>query len=192
MKTVILILIFPVAAGANAPADVVKWLVTPPAHRDGPTWHGGKKVTHLTPYHSMKLRVYRDQEYAEELVAAFEYASILFDVPRNLLMAMAYRETVFRPHLVGPAGERGILQTGKQAMRSCSEWCGGVETPGGGALCGACWLKKAKNWCGSYKGAIFAYVSGKCSHNKINVRRAVENRLLLWEILDDMTEINAN
>jgi len=140
------------------------------------------------PYGSKRLKAFRDPVYRSELVEAFEAAANEFDLPANLLIAMSYRETVYRPDLEGPAGERGIMQVGSRAIKRCSKYCGDLETIQGGALCGACWLDRGRKACGGdIVGALFSYVSGGCSSQNKNAIYAVQNRLWLWNYLNELT-----
>ena len=139
------------------------------------------------PYSGKYLKAYKSDEYRARLVEAFESAGKRFNIPPNLLIAMAYRETVFRPEGEGSRNELGILQTGKQARFVCRKHCKNIDTPEGGAMCGACWLDRGRNRCKDLVGGLYAYVSGRCFSNHKNVLSAVQNRLWLWNYLNELT-----
>lgn len=139
------------------------------------------------PYSGKFLRAYKSDEYRGRLVKAFEAAGEKFDIPPNLLIAMAYRETVFRPELIGSRNEMGIIQTGNQARYVCRKHCHGIDTPEGGAMCGACWLDRARKRCKDLVGALYSYACGRCFSNDKNVLKAVQNRIWLWNYLNELT-----
>lgn len=141
------------------------------------------------PYSSKKIEAYKDTVYRTKLVEAFRSAAKAFDVPTNLLIAMSYRETVFRPKLVGPGGERGILQVMPYVAKrkACKAHCGDLQSPEGGALCGACWLAKGRDHCGGLVGGINSYVSGRCNPTSVSAQRATQNRLWVWKYLNELT-----
>ena len=148
-----------------------------------------KKAVSKLPYTSKRIKAYRDPEYRKKLVAAFELAGRVFGLSPNLLIALGYRETVFRPELTGGKGERGILQTMPRVSKTkaCKRYCVDLDTPEGGALCGACWFKRGLISCGDYRGAISAYVSGRCDPVSRKVKLAVNNRMWLWAHLNELT-----
>jgi len=140
------------------------------------------------PYNGKYLKAYKDAVYRSKLVVAFENAAEKFEVPTNLLIAMTYRETVFRTGLLGPAGEQGILQVGKDARRGCRRYCKDLDTVEGGVFCGACWLARGRDWCqGDIIKGINAYVSGRCNPRTISAQRATQNRVWIWGYLNELT-----
>jgi hypothetical protein len=161
----------------QALADGIKWLVSPPK----------PKELYLKPHFG--TRALHDEQYRLELAIAFREAGELFGIPAELLTAMAYRETVFRPGEVGKAGELGILQVGKQGRRVCREHCAVFPTVKGGALCGACWLNEGRKMCGSLERGLNAYVSGKCKPS-VRAGRVAQIRIKLWRKLEEMRDDN--
>lgn len=147
------------------------------------------KYRYRLPYYSKRIKAYRDELYRRELVEAFEVASSRFDVPANLLMALAYRESVFRPDGVGPRGELGVMQVMPfvTKRRKGREYCEDVSTPEGGIMCGSWWFARGARRCDTLKGAIGAYVSGRCNPTHPRAREAVANRLWLWRYLNELT-----
>jgi hypothetical protein len=159
----------------QALADGIKWLVSQPK---------GRVELYLKPHFG--TRALTDPKYRMELAIAFREAGELFGIPKELLAAMAYRETVFRPGEVGRAGELGLLQVGKLGRRSkaCRDYCGEVTTIKGGALCGACWLADGRRMCGSLERGLNAYVSGRCKPS-VRAGRVAQIRIKLWRKLEE-------
>lgn len=145
------------------------------------------KYKALLPYSSKRIEAYKSEAYRAELVAAFRLAADTFDLPVNLLIALGYRETVLRTNLVGPGGERGILQVMPKAIKKCKIYCGDVDSPSGGALCGACVFARGVKHCDDIPGAISLYVSGRCVPMAKRTKYAVRNRLWLWGYLNELT-----
>jgi hypothetical protein len=139
------------------------------------------------PYYSKRIKAYKDEVYRTKLVEAFQAAADEFGLPVNLLIALSYRETVFRPDLTGPAGERGVLQVMPWVVKRGKQYCRGVDTLEGGARCGAWWFSRGLKRCGDLKLAINAYVSGKCVPTHPNAIKATRNRVWLWNYLNELT-----
>lgn len=140
------------------------------------------------PYSSKRIQAYRNQIYRERLVKAFEAASLEFGLPVNLLIAIAYRETVFRYHAEGDGGERGIMQVKPFVVKRCKQYCRDNDTPEGGIWCGSCWFAKGVKSCdGDLEAGLSAYVSGRCKPMSRKVKMAVHNRVWLWKYLDKLT-----
>lgn len=111
-----------------------------------------------------------DVEWATEIAVAIENAAKVHDLDPWLLMAMAEIESDFTPAVLslkklGPAGEKGLLQCGKDCARKCPWFLDNVS---GQALCGARWLRMAWDACEGKGGkhsdewaALAYYASGK-------------------------------
>ncbi len=69
-----------------------------------------------------------------------------------LLTAMTYCESTFRADARGSLGERGLVQVGRGARQGCD-----LTTDRGQLECGASWLRKGIERCGSLKGGLTAY-----------------------------------
>lgn len=150
--------------------EAIKYTVTP------------NKDTNIFPYSGGKA--FKNAKYRLELSEAFTEASLHFDLPIGLLIAMGYRESVFRSHLTGPNGELGIMQVGKYGRKRCKAHCTEVDTVNGGILCGACWLDMGRAWCrGDLIKGLYAYVAGKCESEASLTTRVVTKRLKLWASL---------
>lgn len=120
-------------------------------------------------------------EYKTELAQAFLGASSAYKIDVYLLVAIGYRESVFRMTQVGDNGRSlGIMQTGTMARRSCE--CS-MDTVQGQIDCGACWLDKGRKWCGTIESGLTAYASGVCEAPNMRTKRAVRIRFKLAEIL---------
>jgi hypothetical protein len=97
-----------------------------------------------------------DLEWATEMANALKKAANEFDLDPYLLVAMADIESDFSPDVVslkklGPGGEKGILQCGKDCMRNCPYFIDDAE---GQAVCGARWLKMAIDDCAGRGGGM--------------------------------------
>ena len=143
------------------------------------------------PYSSKRIEAYKNDVYRTKLVAAFEKASAEFNLPVSLLMAIGYRETVFRADEVGPGGELGIMQVMPWVTKRKKgrKYCTNVLTIEGGIMCGSWWLARARDRCGSLELGVNAYVSGKCNPTHPNAVKATRNRLWLWRHLDKLTKV---
>jgi len=150
------------AADAGVDAGLIPWMVE-------------EVTTH---------RVHRDPAWADEVTRAAEYAGADWGFDPLLLMAMAYRETEYRPGMIGSRGERGLLQVGHGGRRypMCREVCGELATPDEHMACGACWLRAGVDWCrGDLYGGMLAYAYGKCrAPRDSRAAKAVRKRVQLW------------
>jgi hypothetical protein len=111
-----------------------------------------------------------DIEWATEIAMAIEEAAIAYDLDPWLLTAMAEIESDFTPAVLslkklGPGGEKGLLQCGKDCARKCPHFMDNVQ---GQALCGARWLRMAFDVCEGKGGrhsdewaGLAYYASGK-------------------------------
>ena len=112
-----------------------------------------------------------DNQEAQELARAFESASLKFKIPVGLLVAIGYRESVFRmENQIGDDGKsHGLMQVGRKGRRDC--FCD-MDTLQGQINCGACWLNKGRSWCKSLDGGLCAYINGECECKTVNSQRA--------------------
>jgi hypothetical protein len=150
--------------------DAIKYTVTP------------NKQTNLFPYSG--TRAFKDESYRLELAEAFKKAASYFDLPIGILIAIGYRESIFRPGLTGPNDEKGIMQVGKYGRKKCKEYCFEIDTINGGIMCGACWLDMGRQWCkGDLIKGLRAYLSGKCESTAVLTSRVLRQRLKIWTIL---------
>lgn len=166
---------------SNGKSDVEKvsagilWLVTPNEARIP-----GRVASYTG------TRAYSDPSYRVELAKAFLDAAERYDVSPWLLVGMSYRETVFRMNGIGDGGKSvGLMQVGKMGRRACRDVCGGMETAHEQIMCGACWLDKGRQWCGSLDGGLSAYISGECKLRTVRAKRAFQNRKNLETVLGE-------
>ena len=130
-----------------------------------------------------------------EISIALCDAGSRYDVDPYLLTAMAWRESTFRPNVLnleklGKAGEKGLLQVGREAAASCPHF---MDTVKGQAMCGARWLAQAYRECGDNatdRQGLAMYASGDtCSmkgdkhltwvvNRRINLRNRLKNLVL--------------
>jgi hypothetical protein len=78
-------------------------------------------------------------------------------VPPSLLLAVAFRESSWRPDRIGPAGEVGLMQVHPITVRHFR--CRALETARGQLDCGARVLRRAADRCGSWRQALHVYAS---------------------------------
>ena len=134
-------------------------------------------------------------ERIAEISIALCDAGSQYDVDPYLLTAMAWRESTFRPDVLdlktlGKAGEKGLLQVGREAAASCPHF---MDTVKGQALCGARWLAQAYRECGDKatdRQGLAMYASGNtCDmrgdkhltwvvNRRINLRDRLKNMVL--------------
>jgi hypothetical protein len=151
-------------------ADGILWLVTPERRSVDRPYRGGRAAV--------------DPEFRLALSRGFIKAAQYWDLPVYLLVATAYRESVFDPSLAGDWGRSlGLLQVGPQGRRRCKEFCGDVHSIDGGAMCGACWLNEGVDWCGDIAGGTTAYCCGSCKPTSVRCERARDRKLRLLVLL---------
>lgn len=111
-------------------------------------------------------------------VAALTGAAARYDIPWELLTAMAFRESSARYGQVGLNGELGLLQVhpGTAARHKCDR-----EKDTGWVYCGARVLRYHADRCGSLRGGLTAYASrGQCTSARgSRLRSAVDRRYRL-------------
>lgn len=132
-----------------------------------------------------------------EISVALCDAGSKYAVDPYLLTAMAWYESTFNSSVLslkklGKAGEKGMLQTGKQAVASCPYFMDDVK---GQALCGARWLAKAYRECENFSPgkatdaeALAMYAEGQACNTKGNKHLAwvVRRRINLRNRLKNM------
>jgi len=117
----------------------------------------------------------RSEKLRLDLARDFIAGAQEYDNDPWLILAMGFRESSFRPDVIGTKDERGIMQT--MDTSGCD-----MTTVRGQILCGSKYLRKARNRCGSLRRALNAYLSkgGSCSAVPGGpVSRAVNRRLRL-------------
>ncbi|MCP4679692.1 MAG: lytic transglycosylase domain-containing protein [Deltaproteobacteria bacterium] len=110
----------------------------------------------LRPVPRHRLR--RDETALRALSEDIVATARKYRIDEYLLTAMAYCESTFRPTARGSLGERGLVQVGRGARQGCD-----LTTDRGQLECGASWLRKGIERCGSLKGGLTAYATGRCS-----------------------------
>lgn len=132
-----------------------------------------------------------------EISVALCDAGSRYDVDPYLLTAMAWFESTFNPSVLalkklGKAGEKGMLQTGKQAVADCPHFMDSVK---GQALCGARWLAKAYRECGdgaSDRQGLAMYAEGRTCDAKgdKHLEWVINRRVRLRDRLKNMVDGN--
>ena len=99
-------------------------------------------------------------------------------IPPLLLTVTLKRESSFRQDAVGESrGEKGVAQVHGMAARGCD-----LRTLEGQIECGAKWLVRSRQVCGDWRGAMTAYMSGRCKAKPgTRLHKAVSSRLKQWQ-----------
>lgn len=135
----------------------------------------------LTENQPQGCRARDDSVYRRQVAEAISAAANRWRLPTHLLTGMAYRETIFNPTVVGPAGERGLFQVGRYLRNRCSVVCADGATLEEQADCGACGLTVVWNRCGGdMSRALVGYASGRCQSDHPRVINVVNARIRLW------------
>jgi hypothetical protein len=122
-----------------------------------------------------------DPDFRKQIREAAISSGERYNQPPGLLLAMAYRETVFRLDLVGKKGELGLMQVGKRGREICASACGTMKTADEQMACGACWLDAGVRWCGGdLLRGLKAYAGGRCEAKTQATLRAVNWRYRVW------------
>ena len=129
-----------------------------------------------------------------DLVFAIDAASIKYDVPPMLLVAMAYREGSFKMTSVGKLNERSTFQmvsyVAKHIRDTLEPECD-LTTYRGAALCTAAWLDfhRAPQRCGSLQGSFMIYATGKrCTPSTAHQVWLVRDRFGIARELEEITD----
>jgi len=111
----------------------------------------------------------------DEMAGQIAQAARAHGVPPLLLAVVVYRESSFDVSAEGHAGERGLLQVHGLAARGCD-----LSTAAGQLDCGARWLATCRETCGDWRGAMSAYVSGRCEPQTKRTQWVATSRLRQW------------
>ncbi len=148
---------------------------------------GIRYVLQASPCWGIAANAETRRDMAEMIAEASEAAQ----VPPLLLTVLAKRESSFSKDAVGSRGEVGILQVHGLAARGCD-----LSTAEGQLACGAKWLRKAFDMCGTWERAITAYAAGYCTApRKSKLATLVLSRFRQWQraqaIIDSCHDINS-
>lgn len=132
----------------------------------------------------------------DRLARAITSASETWDVPRMLLVAIAFRENSFSEHGRGKLGERSTFQVVPSVARcvrkglfpwsKISEPKCSLDTIEGAAFCAAALLAINRDRCRCIKGAVVLYASGRtCVPDTKRLRWILRDRLSLASYLED-------
>lgn len=127
-------------------------------------------LTALAPNHPARNELRR-----RELAVAVVEASRAYDLDPLLLLTWAFFESSLRPASVGALGEVGLMQLHGAAADGCD-----LSTVAGQALCGAAWMRRQIDACGSLVGGLTAYASGSCRVRTERTRHMIDMRLKRW------------
>lgn len=127
----------------------------------------------------------RDKQRQAQLANDIVEASGEYDVPSLLLTMIVFRESSFKTNVTGKIGEYGLVQVHGLAAKNCD-----LSTQVGQLRCGARWLKKSYNMCGTWKKALIAYATGKCKSGSKRVAVLIKSRMELWKKLEEIGTTN--
>jgi len=119
-----------------------------------------------------------DDTKRKSMAADIVAAGVKHDVPILLITAIIYKESSFKTDAKGSLGEVGLMQVHGVARRGCD-----TNSQYGQIDCGASWLAVGKAKCGTVRGAITAYATGRCKPGSVRVVRIVNARVRLWKKL---------
>ena len=148
---------------------------------------GIRYVLQASPCWGIAANAETRRDMAEMIAEASEAAQ----VPPLLLTVLAKRESSFSKDAIGSRGEVGILQVHGLAARGCD-----LSTAEGQLACGAKWLRKAFDKCGTWERAITAYAAGYCIAPKgSKLATLVLSRFKQWQraqaIIDSCHDVNS-
>lgn len=146
-------------------------------------------LTSETPRRDLHRNARKQDDLAWHLVRSAERWS----VDPFLLLATAWKESGLRSNVVGARGELGVMQVNPKGIARVRSECRPCDfkTVQGQIDCGACWLRREIDRCGSVVGGSTAYImaQGICDvHPKSKPYRAVSARLALAEQLRNETD----
>ncbi|MDD5542850.1 MAG: hypothetical protein PHX83_06715 [Acidobacteriia bacterium] len=135
-----------------------------------------------------KHPILSDPVYRANIRVAAVESGEKYDVPADLLLAMAYRETVYKMDTVGKRGELGLMQVGSLGRRHCAKACGAMVTASEQMDCGACWFDHGRKWCGGdIRLGLNVYASGPpCKASAPATIRATFWRYRVWRKIHEM------
>ena len=118
-------------------------------------------------------KITKNEEYRAWLVEMIVSISKKYNVDPILMIATLYRESSFKMNVTGRIGEKGMGQVHGIAKRGCD-----MKTARGQIDCAARWMHRMNLKCGSVKGMVSAYLSGRCKP-KGKVLAALKRRVHL-------------
>lgn len=120
----------------------------------------------------------------QEFVYLVNIAAEENDIPADLIIAISYMESSLDPSSIGfSRQEVGLMQVHGVAARGCE-----LDTQLGQLRCGASWLRRCKDMCGTWEGALTAYASGECKSNDKHIQNVIIYRMLFWDKIKKLME----
>lgn len=160
VKTILILPILATLATAN------------PANRETCLTEWIQKKMSTTPNHVL----YKSVDARLELAAEIENAAARYPVAfPELILLYAYRESSFKIDAVGKIGEKGIMQFGQMTRAVCESHLKLDLTKRQDQLyCGAYWIQRLAERCGSLQSGLAAYNSkgGRCGGTPKGLRKA--------------------
>lgn len=141
-------------------------------------------LTKIAPRHPLQRHPDRLRDLADHI----SEAAIKHQIPPLFFCALVYRESSFHTTARGDLGEIGLVQIHGRAADGCD-----LTTAEGQLDCGASWLARCVERCGSLAGGFSLYASGRtCRPDTDHLRRVVADRMHLWQRLERITDGKKN
>lgn len=121
----------------------------------------------LTPRHRL-----HDQIARAEFVRDIYAVSAAHDIEARVILMTSFFESSWSTEARGSIGEVGLMQLHGVAAAGCD-----LATQRGQLDCGAKALRASLDACGSLRGALTMYATGKCSTKSERVKRLIEFRM---------------
>jgi len=126
------------------------------------------------------------ENLAQEITTAARTQEVV--IPVALLTTIVYDESTFDVTAKGKLGEIGLTQVHGEAAKNCD-----LKDAKGQLDCGARWLALKFQECGTWKGALTAYASGKgCISKSDRTKTLVDYRLRQWAKLEKEIQSHLN
>lgn len=121
----------------------------------------------------------KDEEARWEFAHDIYHAALDAEIPHILWTYQVFKESSYRMTALGDVGEEGLTQVHGRAAEDCD-----LQTRLGQLRCGANWMSKCFEKCGTWEGALTAYASGHCTTSNTDTQDAVLNRVSKWMELE--------
>ncbi len=134
----------------------------------------------------------KEPERAKEIADAVDAAAQATGFEVSTILTIAWFESRLEKKVgtlekKGSLGEMGLMQCHGKAVKNCD-----LTTIQGQVTCGSNWLKTCLDTCGSLKGAIAYYATGKSCTAQGSIDLMVQRRLALKQQLEALEKEQAN
>jgi len=131
----------------------------------------------------------KDERKLNELSASILDASLKYDIPPMLLVAISFREGSFHGRREGKLGEKSTFQIVKSLQKSVVKYepdCK-LTGPRGASMCAAALLARYREKCGDLQGAFLRYATGRniCKPDSEHLKNITRDRFGIAEFLEN-------